>query len=63
MAKVMPQMVYMGIDFCITNDNKVKIIEINSLTSLDSIQTDKSIYDTKGGEFFRERLSFQGRTV
>lgn len=62
-AKVMPQMVYMGIDFCITNDNKVKIIEINSLTSLDCIQTDKSIYDTKGGEFFRERLSFHGRMV
>ena len=56
MAKVMPQMVYMGIDFCITNDNKVKIIEINSLTSLDCIQTDKSIYETEGGEFFKERV-------
>lgn len=55
-AKVLPQMVYMGIDFCITNANMVKIIEINSLTSLDAIQTDKSIYETEGGEFFRERV-------
>ena len=29
-AKVMPQMSYMGIDFCVTNYNKVIIIEINS---------------------------------
>lgn len=56
-ADVMPQMTYMGIDFCITNDDRVKIIEINSLSSLDSIQTDQSIFDTKAGEFFKERLS------
>ena len=56
-ARVLPQMVYMGIDFCVTEDDRVKVIEINSLTSLDSIQTDKSIYDTDAGEFFRERLN------
>lgn len=56
-ANVMPEMDYMGIDFCVTNNDKIKIIEINSLSSLDSIQTDKSIFETKGGEFFRERLS------
>lgn len=55
-ADVMPQMNYMGIDFCITNDNRVKIIEINSLSSLDCIQTDKSIFETNAGEFFKERL-------
>lgn len=55
-ADAMPQLCYMGIDFCITNDNRVKIIEINSLTSLDSLQTDCSILDTKGGTFFFERL-------
>lgn len=55
-SDIMPQMAYMGIDFCITNDDRVKVIEINSLSSLDSIQTDKSIFDTKAGEFFKERL-------
>ena len=55
-SDVMPQMTYMGIDFCITNDDRVKIIEINSLSSLDTIQTDKSIFDTSTGEFFKERL-------
>lgn len=55
-ANVMPQMNYMGIDFCITNDNRVKIIEINSLSSLDCIQTDKSIFETNAGVFFKERL-------
>lgn len=56
-SEVMPQMTYMGIGFCVTNDDKVKIIEINSLSSLDSIQTDKSIFETSEGEFFKERLS------
>lgn len=55
-ADVMPQMSYMGIDFCVTNEDKVKIIEINSLSSLDSIQTDQSIFNTPGGDFFKERL-------
>lgn len=55
-ANTMPQMSYMGIDFCITSDESVKIIEINSLTSLDAIQTDRSIYDTPGGDFFVEKL-------
>lgn len=55
-ANIIPQLSYMGIDFCITDDNKIKIIEINSLTSLDSIQLDQSIYNTSAGEFFKERL-------
>ena len=58
-ADTIPQMSYMGIDFCITNDNRVKIIEINSLTSLDSIQTDRSIFETPGGTFFKEKLNMQ----
>lgn len=56
-AKAMPQLCYMGIDFCVTSENKVKIIEINSLSSLDSLQTDQSILDTRGGAFFKERLN------
>lgn len=55
-AGTLPQMTYMGIDFCVTHDDRVKIIEINSLTSLDAIQLDKSIYDTPGGAFFNERI-------
>lgn len=58
-ADAMPQLTYLGIDFCVTNDDRVKIIEVNSLTSLDSIQTDCSIFDTPGGEFFAERLNRQ----
>lgn len=56
-AAIMPQLTYLGIDFCITNENKVKIIEINSLSSLDSIQLDKSILESPGGYFFKERLT------
>ena len=58
-ADAMPQLSYMGIDFCITNDERVKIIEINSLTSLDSLQTDRSIFEIPGGAFFKERLNIQ----
>lgn len=56
-ADVMPQMSYMGIDFCVTHDNRVKIIEINPLTSLDVIQLEESILDTPAGEFYKERLT------
>ena len=52
----MPQLSYMGIDFCVTNDERVKVLEINSLTSLDCLQTDCSIFDVPGGSFFKERL-------
>lgn len=56
-AEQLPQLNYMGIDFVITDEDKVKILEINSLSSLDAIQLDKSILENKGGEFFKERLS------
>ncbi len=56
LADMLPELCYMGIDFCITNDNRVKIIEINSLTSLDCIQLGESILNTQGGIFFKERL-------
>lgn len=57
LATVMPQLSYMGIDFCITNDEQIKIIEINSLPSLDGLQFGGSIYNTSAGEFFKERLA------
>lgn len=56
-ADTMPQLSYIGIDFCITNEDKIKIIEINSLSSLDTIETIQSVYSTPAGEFFTERLN------
>lgn len=50
--KFFPQLNYLGFDFVITNDNKVKILEINSLTSLDAIQLDKSLLEIPEKEFF-----------
>lgn len=55
-ADTMPQLSYMGFDFCITHDDRIKVIEINSLSSLDSFQLDRSIFDNRGGIFFKERL-------
>ncbi len=55
-ADLLPQLIYMGIDFAITKDNKIKILEINSLTSLDSLELEESVYDKPQGDFFKERL-------
>lgn len=38
-----PQLDYLGFDFVVTDDNKVKILEINSLTSLDTLEVDESL--------------------
>lgn len=51
-----PQLTYLGFDFVVTSDNRVIILEINSLTSLDTLQLDKSLLDTKAANFFRERM-------
>lgn len=56
-AGVLPQLSYLGIDFCITNDDRIKIIEINSLSSLVGIEADGPIFDKPGGAFFKERLN------
>ena len=56
-SKHFPQMKYLGYDFVVTDKNEVKILEINSLTSLDSFQVDKSIFDTKNGYFFKELMN------
>ena len=52
-----PQMQYLGIDFVITNKNEVKILEINSLTSLDSLQLDGSILEKPQGDFYKKRIN------
>lgn len=51
-----PQLTYLGFDFVVTNRNEVKILEINSLTSLDALQLDGSIKGTVAGDFFDFRL-------
>lgn len=56
LTEVLSQNVYLGIDFCLTKDNKVKIIEINSQSGLEIMQLVKSAYDTPAADFFRERL-------
>lgn len=47
-----PVLKYLGFDFVITDKNEIKILEINSLTSLDALQLECSILDTKYGSFF-----------
>lgn len=56
-----PQLEYAGIDFVVTDRDEVKILEINSLTSLDAIQIDCSLLDTEVGRaFFLPRLERAG---
>lgn len=51
-----PQLTYLGFDFVVASNNEVKMLEINSLTSLDSIQLDSSVLQGEPGSFFKERL-------
>ncbi len=52
----LPQTKYLGFDFVVTNKNTVKLLEINSLTSLDSLQLDGSILDSENGKWFFSSL-------
>lgn len=56
-GEVLPQLSYLGIDFVITSDERVKVLEINSLTSLDSLQLDSSILETEAGRFYRKLMN------
>lgn len=52
-----PQLQYMGFDFVVTSDDRVKILEINTLSSLDVFQNNVfSAFDTPAGEFFRSQI-------
>ena len=53
---IFPQTRYLGLDFVVTDQNTVKLLEINSLTSLDSIQLDQSILETENGKWFFEAI-------
>lgn len=55
-GQIFPQMDYLGIDFVVTDKNEVKVLEINSLTSLDALQMQGSILNEPQGKFFRRRL-------
>lgn len=55
-ARYLPETKYLGYDFVVTNTNEVKLLEINSLTSLDSIQMDCSILETEVGKKFFSSL-------
>lgn len=56
-AKYLPETKYLGYDFVVTDKNEVKLLEINSLTSLDSIQMDCSILQTEIGRKFFSSLN------
>ncbi len=49
---LLPQTKYLGLDFVVTDKSEVKLLEINSLTSLDTIQLDKSVWETENGSWF-----------
>ncbi len=53
----LPQMRYMGIDFVLTDDNRLKMLEINSLPSLDALQIDGPLLTRPEGRFYKELLS------
>lgn len=55
-CRAFPQLRYLGFDFVATEGRGVKMLEINSLSSLDAIQLDCSVFDTPNGWWFRERL-------
>ena len=55
--KAFPNLKYLGIDFVFTNENKVKILEINSLTSLDALQMKKSLLESEAKDFFVQLLN------
>lgn len=49
-----PMLDYLGFDFVITVEEKTKILEINSLTSVDALQLDGSILETNAERFFKK---------
>lgn len=48
-----PMMKYLGFDFVVTKKDEIKILEINSLSSLDTLQLHESIYDTDAKYFYQ----------
>lgn len=60
--KHFPQIDYMGFDFVVTSDERVKILEINTLSSLDVFQNHVfSAFDTPAGAFFQDQIEKKSR--
>lgn len=57
-----PMLKYLGFDFVVTKTNEVKILEINSLTSLDVLELRESIYDTEAKRFY-EHVKTETRSI
>lgn len=52
-----PQLSYLGFDFVVTSDDRVKILEINSLSALDCFQNNLyGALESPAAAFFRSRL-------
>lgn len=54
--KHFPQFRYLGFDFLVTDRDEVKILEINSLTSLDAFQTDAPLFEKESKDFYQRLL-------
>ena len=50
--ELLPQTEYLGFDFAVTDQDEVKLLEINSMNSLDALQLDGSILETPNGKWF-----------
>ena len=57
--KHFPFFKYLGIDFVYTDKCEYKILEINSLNSLDALQFKMSIFETDAGYFYKEMLNLK----
>ena len=55
-GRVLPQLDYLGFDFVVTDNNKVKVLEINSFTTLSTLQFYDSILESEVGVFFKDRF-------
>lgn len=55
--RILPQTKYLGLDYVITDKNQVRLLEINSLSSLDALQLDGSILETENGKWFFSSLT------
>ena len=51
-VKLLPMTKYLGFDFVITSKDEVKLLEINSLSSLDALQFDVPMWENENGKWF-----------
>ena len=54
--KYFPQLVYLGFDIVLNDKDELKILEINSLSSLDILQSEVPIFESSYSEFFKEKI-------